>query len=99
MDSVRNGLNEVTEEVGCTPTRRLSVQLDEGKLRCPIDGDQEIELALGGLHLGDVNVKEADRIELELLLCDLLSSGIRQASNAMALKAAMQGRPASGAEW
>lgn len=79
----------MTEEVCCDSTRRLLVQLDEDRLRGPVDGDQEIELALGGLHLGDVDMEEADRISLELLLRDLLASDIRQASDAMALEAAM----------
>ena len=64
VDFVRNGFSQVTKEVGCDPTRRLPVQLDEGELRGPVDGDQEIELAFSSLHLGDVNVEEADRIEL-----------------------------------
>jgi hypothetical protein len=38
------------------------VQLDEGELRGPVNGDQEIELALSGLHLGDV---DSDAVALE----------------------------------
>jgi hypothetical protein len=90
VDSVRNGINQVTEEVGCNSTRRLPVQLDESELRGPVNGDQKIELALSGLHLGDVDMEEADRIRLELLLRDFLASDVRQASDAMALEAAMQ---------
>ncbi len=60
VDSVRNGLDQVMEEVGCDSTRCFPVQLDEGELRGPVDGDQEIELPLGGLHLCDIDMEEAD---------------------------------------
>jgi hypothetical protein len=40
--------------------RRLSVSfcnaLSDGKLGCPVDAHEEVKLAFGGLHLGDVDV-------------------------------------------
>ena len=56
------------EEVcGVTPRDRLA-QFDKGELRGPVDGDKEIELALGGSNLRDVDMEIADRIGLELPL-------------------------------
>ena len=63
---VRNRGDEVTEEVGGAPRRPLLMQFDEGKLRGAIDRHQQVEPALLGADLGDVDVEVADRIALEL---------------------------------
>ena len=42
-----------------------------------IDADEEIELAFGGLYLGDIDVEEADRIALEALALRLVTVNIR----------------------
>ena len=63
----------MAEEVCCNPTRRLAVKLNERELRRPINGNEEIEPALGSLHFGDIDMEEADRIDLELLFGDLLT--------------------------
>ena len=57
MDLVRNGLDQGFEKVSCDTPGGLLVQLDEGKLRGPIDGDQKIELSLFGTNLSDIDVK------------------------------------------
>jgi hypothetical protein len=36
------------------------VQFDEGELRGPVDRDDEIELALSGSDLGDIDMEMAD---------------------------------------
>ena len=41
-------------------------QLHEGKFAGAVNSDIEIELSFGGLHLGDVDVKVADRVSFEL---------------------------------
>jgi hypothetical protein len=38
-------------------------QLREGELRGAIDGHEEVQLALGGAHLGQIDVEVADRID------------------------------------
>jgi hypothetical protein len=48
------------------PARRLSVKFNERELRRPINGNEEIEPALDSLHFGDIDMEEADRIDLEL---------------------------------
>ena len=56
MDLIWHGLEHVLEEL----PGRLSVS------RCDELSDS-VKLALGGLHLGDVDVKESDGIAFELL--------------------------------
>ena len=68
------------------------MQLDEGELGGAVDGDEQVELAFGGSHLGDVDMEVADRIGLELLLGGLVAFDLRQAADAVALQAAMQRR-------
>ena len=43
------------------------MQLHIGEFASALDGHKEIELALGGLYLGDVDVQGSDRIGFELL--------------------------------
>jgi hypothetical protein len=35
-------------------------KLNEGELRRAVDGDEKVELSLGSLHFGDVDVKKPD---------------------------------------
>ena len=51
---------------------------------------EEIELALGRLHFGDIHVKETDGIALEPLTLRLVAADLRQARDAVPLKAPMQ---------
>lgn len=66
------------------------MQFGEGELRGPVDGHEEIEPALLGPHLGDIDVEVADRIGLEPALVGLAVFDLRQARDAVALKATMQ---------
>lgn len=90
VDLIGNGLGEVTQEVACDAPGRLPVQLDEGELGRPVDGDQQVKPAFGRLHLGDVDMEEADRVDLELLLRGLFAVDVGQAPDAVALQAAVQ---------
>ncbi len=89
MDLVGHGIDEIIEESACCHGIGLLHQLSEGKLRGAIDGYEKVELAFFGSHFGNVNVKEADRIEPELLLRGLVTN-LRQATNAVTLQTAMQ---------
>ena len=91
VDLVWNCVSQIAKEVCRDPACRLAVKLNKRGLRRPIDGNEEIEPALGILHFGDVDMEEADRVDLELLLGDLLTPDIGYASDAMALQSAMQG--------
>jgi hypothetical protein len=53
-------------------------ELSDRELGGAVDGDEEIELALRRLHLGDVDVEEADRIGLELPLGRSFAFNLRQ---------------------
>src|SRR3954451_9314650 len=90
MDLVGHSLDEGAEEVGGDAPGGFFVQLDKGELGGPVDGHQEIELALSGMDLGDINMEVAERIGLELALARLLALDVRQPGHAMALQAAMQ---------
>src|SRR5271163_4337982 len=68
------------------------MQFNEGELRPPIDRDNEIELALSGSDLGDIDMEIADWIGLELALGRSFAFDLRQAGDPMTLKAAMQRR-------
>jgi putative transposase len=67
-------------------------QPSDREFRGAIDRDEEIELALGGLHFGDVDVEIANRIGLKLALGRSFAFDLRQARDPMALEAAMQRR-------
>jgi hypothetical protein len=51
---------------------------------------EHVQLALFGPHLGDIDVEVTDRVTLELLLRRLVALNIGQATNAVALQAAVQ---------
>jgi hypothetical protein len=91
VDLVGHGFEETAEEVGRDPRRGFLVQLDEGELRGAVDGDEQVELALLGPDLGDVDMEVADRVALELALVGLVAVDLRQPADPMTLKAAMQG--------
>jgi hypothetical protein len=60
-DLVRDGGDQVAQEVFRGAARHLLVYLDEGELRRSVVGDEEGELALRSSNLGDVDMKVADR--------------------------------------
>lgn len=68
MDGVRDRFDQVAQELGGDHLAGFLVQFDKSELACPIDRDEQAQLALGGLHFGDVDVEVADRIGLELPL-------------------------------
>ena len=92
VDFIGDGGDQATQEISGGPPRDLLVQFDEGELRRPIDRDKEIELALSGSNLCDVDMGIADRVSLELTLGRSLAFDLRQPRDPMALQAAMQRR-------
>jgi hypothetical protein len=87
VDAVRHGFDEVVQEVGRDPARGPLVQPGEGELRRAVDGHEQVQLALLGADLGDVEVEVADRVGLEALLARSLALGVGQAGDAMAPEA------------
>ncbi len=92
VDLIGHGFDQGLEEAGRCPGVGFLDELREGELGCPVDGHEEVEFPLFGSDLGDVDMKEADRVALELLPRRLLALDIRQAADAVALQAAMQRR-------
>lgn len=76
--------------------RRLSIgfleESGKGDFRGAIDGDEEIEFAFFCPDLGDVDMKEPDRIGLELFLRCFLAFYFWQPGDAIAVQAAVQRR-------
>ena len=93
MDGVGHGFDEGAQEVSGDPACGFFMQLNEGELGHSIDGDQQIEPALGGLDFSDVDVEVAERVGLELALARSSALELGQTGDAMPLKAAVQGRP------
>jgi hypothetical protein len=52
------------------------VELGKGELRGPVNGHEEVELALRGPDLGNVDVEVADRVGLEALAGGLVAVGL-----------------------
>jgi hypothetical protein len=90
VDAVGHGGNKGFEEGrGCDAGGALD-QLDKGELAGAVDGHEAVELAFGGLHRGDVDVEEADRVGLEGRLGGPVALDFGKSGDAMALRAAVQ---------
>src|ERR1700678_380968 len=92
MDLVGDGGDQAAQEVSGSLARHLLVHLDEGELRRSVDGDDEVELALRGSNLGDVDMEIADRIGLEFAFGGGFAFDLRQPGDPMALQTPMKGR-------
>ncbi len=68
------------------------MQLDERELERPVYHNEQVDLALFGSHLGDVDVEVADRVALELAPGRLVTLDLGQPADAVALEAAVQRR-------
>jgi hypothetical protein len=73
VDTVRNGFYECFKKI-CGRTHICFFdELDDRELRGPVDGHEEIEFALGGPHLRQVDVDEArcseDRVSWGIVAC------------------------------
>ena len=66
------------------------MQFDVGKLGGAVDRHEHVELSLFGPHLCDVDVEEADRVGLELLLGLFLAVDVWQPADAVTLIAPVQ---------
>ena len=92
VDAIWNGLDESFEEGGGSSHVGLFNQIHNNKLRGPVDRNEQVELAFGGPHLGQIDVEEADRIGIELLPLGFVAFDVRQPADAMTLQTTMQRR-------
>ena len=90
MDAIRHGFQQVFQELPCCPSISLVDQLRDGELAGAVNADEQVELAFGSLHLSNVDVEEADGVALEGLPLWLVAFDVRQAGDAVSLKAPMQ---------
>lgn len=93
VDLVRHDLDQRLQKVGRNPLRSLFMHLDEGELGGPVNGDEEVKLALLGADLGNVDVEVADRVGFELLAPGSVAIDIGKPGDAVPLQAAMQRGP------
>lgn len=77
VDAIWDGLEQMLEEF----PRDLAIcfihELLDCKFAGPVNAYKEIELALGGLNLGNVDVEEPDGLALELLSPRFVALDIR----------------------
>ena len=90
VDAVRHGFQQVFEELPRCPPVGFVEQLSDRKLAGAVNADEQVELAFGSLHLGDIDVEEADRIALEALSLRLVALDVWQAGDAVPLQATVQ---------
>lgn len=92
MYAVGHGFQKAFKELPGRLAIGFLDQLCHREFAGAIDGHKEIEFALFGPDLGNVDVEEADRVALELLPLRLVTFDIRQARYSMPLQAPMQRR-------
>ena len=68
-------------------------ELSDGELGRPVDANEQVKLAFGGLYFGNVDVEDADGIAFKLLAPWLIALNIRQALDPVPLQAPVQRRP------
>jgi hypothetical protein len=89
MYAIRDSLEQTFEEFLRCLAICLLHELGNCKLAGPVNTNKEIELALDRLNFRDIDMKEADRVTLELLALGFVAFDTRKARNAMPLKALM----------
>jgi hypothetical protein len=92
VDLVGHGSDQAAQEWRRHGLAGLWVQLGLGTRARAVDGHEQIERAFFGVHLGDIAVEVSERVGLEGLCGGLTAFGVRQATDAMPLQAAMPRR-------
>ena len=90
---IRKGRDDISEEGGTVHFPGMLMELDIGELRDPVDGEEHDKFAVGVCELGAVDVDIANVVSFEALAL-FGGLGRREAGNAVALKATMQGASA-----
>ena len=91
VDLVWNRCDEMAQEITGGAPFCLTMKFDVGELAGAIDRHEQVELAFGGLHLGDIDMEEANRIALEPGLGCLRAVDLGETADPMALQTTMQG--------
>lgn len=74
MEGVWHRLDQIAQELCSNHLAGLGMEFGKSELGCSVNGDKQIELAFGCLHLGNVDVEVADGVALELLLGRLVAT-------------------------
>ncbi|PTQ58811.1 hypothetical protein C8J45_11814 [Sphingomonas sp. PP-CE-3G-477] len=90
VDPVRHRFQQVLKELPRRSPVSLVDELGDRELAGAVDADEQVKFALGSLNLGDIHVKEADRVALEALSLRLVPLNVRQTDYAVPLQAAVQ---------
>jgi hypothetical protein len=85
-----NSCDQIDEEARRRHPRCLLDELQDGELAGAIDGNEEVELAFNGLHFCNVDVKETDRVCLELASGWFVAFDLKQPADTVTLQAAVQ---------
>ena len=83
VNLIWHGFEHVLKELPSSASVSRFNELGDSELGCAVDADEEVEFALGGLHFGDVDVEEPDRVALELLTLRLVPFNVRQPGDPM----------------
>ncbi len=89
-DLVGKRLDDASHERGTCRPLGGGVEFDRGELGHAVDGEEHVQLALGGAQLATVRMDIADFGFFEALLFGRAVLGFRQSGDAMALEAAME---------
>lgn len=81
----RHGRDQIAQELRRDHFAAFLMQFDEGELTRPVDCNEQPQFALGRLDLGDVDVKIADRVGLELALWGLVAGDLGQTADPVTL--------------
>lgn len=90
MDLLRGHLKQVLQELPGGLSVSFCNEMRDSELGRAVDVDEEKELALRCLPLGDVDVKEPNWIALEFPLPGLVAFLVRQPGDVTSLQAPMQ---------
>lgn len=73
MDGVRHRRDHIAQELRRSHLVGPRMEFGECELGRPVDGHEEIELAFGCLHFGNVDMEVSNGVALELLLGGLVA--------------------------
>ena len=85
VNLVGQGFNQPAQKSAGVLAFSSLTQFSEDKLRCPVNSHKEIELALIGVDMTDVQVKVTDGIFFEAFFLGWFAFGFRQPIDTMAL--------------
>jgi len=91
VDPIGHGLQQMLEELpGCLSASRCNERCD-GEFGRSVNAYKEVELTFSHLHLGNVDMEEADEVALGLLALGPVALHIRRPRDTMSLQGSMQG--------